>query len=135
MLSSEELVRRCSYAVALVTGVDPWERRHELKGDDGLQIARKLWVHLLACEFGVSHSEASRILARNRETIIISLREIEDWRDAELHPRGATALDNALEVIGEALKSLVEHGQVATEAMPTPIERSRMNRLRAQRSA
>lgn len=134
MLSPEELVRRCSFAVAVVTGVDPWERRHELKGDDELQIARKLWVHLLACEFNVSHSEAARMLARNRETIIISLREMEDWRDAEMHPRGGQALDRALDQIGEALRGLVENGQIATAAIPTPIERSRMNRQRTQRS-
>ncbi len=128
-------MRRCAYAVAVVTGVDPHERRHELRGDDGLQIARKLWVHLLACEFGISHSEAARMLARKRDTIIISLQEIEDWRDAEMHPRGGQALDQALEAIGEALRGLVENGQIATAAMPTPIERSRMNRLRAERSA
>lgn len=131
MLSPEELVRRCSYAVAVVTGVDPFERRHETKGDDGLQIARKLWVHLLASEFGISHSEAARMLARHRETIIISLREIEDWRDAELHPRGGRVLDEALDRIGDALRGLVENGQAATAAMPTPIERSRINRSRS----
>lgn len=120
--------------MAVVTGVDPFERRHEVKGDDGLQIARKLWVHLLACEFGMSHSEAARMLARKRETVIVSLGELEDWRDTELHPRGGRDLDKALDNIGEALRGLVENGVVATAAMPTPIERSRMNRVRAQRS-
>jgi len=135
MLSTEELMRRCAYAVAVATGIDPYERRHEVRGDDEQQIARKLWVHLLATEFNVSRSEAARMLARKRDTIIISLSEIEDWRDAELHPRGGQAFDRALESIGEALRGLVENGQIATAAAPTPIERSRMNRLRAQRSA
>lgn len=116
--------------MAVATGVDPYERRHELRGDDELQRARKLWVHLLACEFGISHSEAARMLARSRETIIISLRELEDWRDVGLHPRGAVALDRAIDGIGEGLRGLVENGQIAAAAMPTPIERSRMNRMR-----
>lgn len=117
--------------MAVVTGVDPFERRNELKGDDALQISRKLWVHLLACEFGMSHSEAARYLARNRETVIINLAEIEDWRDAEMHPRGGDAFDIAVDQVGAILRGLVEHGAAAASAAPTPIERSRMNRRRA----
>lgn len=133
MLCSEDLVRRCSYAVAVVTGVDPWERRHELKGDEALQIARKIWVHLLAAEFGMSNVEAARMLARSRETIIINLAEMEDWRDSELHPRAGRQLDQALDAMGEALRGLVETGQIATASIPTPIERSRIARHRSQR--
>lgn len=127
-------MRRCSYAVAVVTGVDPWAHRNEVRVDDHIQIARKLWVHLLASEFGINNSEAARMLARSRETIIINLAEMEDWRDAELHPRAGAALDAALDAIGEALRGLMETGQVATASMPTPIERSRIARARAQRS-
>lgn len=133
MLSSEDLVRRCSHAVAVVTGVDPYEHRNEVRVDDKVQIARKLWVHLLASEFSMSNSEAARMLARSRETIIINLSEMEDWRDAELHPRGGAVLDEALDTMGAALKGLMETGQVATEAMPTPVERSRIARTRNMR--
>jgi len=128
MLCPEDLVRRCSYAVAVVTGVDPFEHRHEVKADDRVQIARKLWVHLLSAEFNISRSDAARMLARNRETIIINLAEMEDWRDAELHPRGGRQLDQALDDMGEALRGLMDTGQLATEAFPTPIERSRIAR-------
>lgn len=135
MLSSEEIVRRCAYAVAIVTGVDPYEYRNEVRVDDGVQIARKLWVHLLASEFSMSNAEAARMLARRRETIIINLAEMEDWRDQELHPRGGAALDRALDEIGAALTGLMTTGQVATASMPTPIERSRIARMRNARSA
>lgn len=134
MLCPEDLVRRCSYAVAVVTGIDPFEHRHEVKGDEGLQIARKLWVHLLSAEFNISKIDAARMLARNRETIIINLSEMEDWRDAELHPRGAVMLDRALDEMGEALRGLMDTGQIATGAMPTPIERSRIARMRQVRA-
>lgn len=128
MLSAEDLVRRCSYAVAVVTGVDPFERRHETRGDDALQIARKLWVHLLAAEFSMSHSEAARMLARSRETVIINLAEIEDWRDEEMHPRAGSTFDASLDEIGAVLRQLVESGAVAASAAPTPIERSQIRR-------
>lgn len=128
MLSPEELVRRCSYAVAVVTGVDPYERRNETKGDDELQLARKLWVFAISQVFGIPTSEASRLLARKRETIIINLAEIEDWRDPSMHPRAGRMLDDALTNLGDALRSLMESGQIAAIALPTPIERSRMRR-------
>lgn len=131
MLSAEDLVRRCSYAVAVVTGVDPYARRNETRGDDALQIARKLWVQFVAAEFGMSNSDAARMLARNRETIIINLAEIEDWRDAEMHPRAGELLDCALDTMGECMRSLLQSGMEAARAVPTPIERSRMNRKRS----
>ena len=132
MLTPEELVRRCSYAVACVTGVDPFERRHEVKGDDDLQIARKLWVYSISQVFGIPTSEASRLLARNRETIIINLAEIEAWRDPSLHPRAGRMLDDALSTLGDALRPLMESGQIAAIAFPTPIERSRMRRTNSK---
>lgn len=135
MLSAEDLVRRCAFAAAVVTGVDPYVRRNEVKGDDALQIARKLWVQFVAAEFGMTNSDAARMLARNRETIIINLAEIEDWRDAELHPRAGALLDCAIETMGEAMRSLLQSGLEAARSVPTPIERSRMNRSRAQRGA
>lgn len=133
MLSPEELVRRCSHAVAVVTGVDPWEHRNDTHVEDKVQIARKLWVHLLASEFGMSRAEAARMLARRRETIIINLAELEDWRDSELHPRAGRALDEALDAMGAQLRCLMESGAIATSAMPTPIERSRIARARSAR--
>lgn len=114
--------------MAAVTGVDPFERRHELKGDDALQIARKLWVYAISQVYGIPTAEASRLLARKRETIIINLAELEEWRDPAMHPRGAKMLDDALSNMGDALRSLVESGQIASIALPTPIERSRMRR-------
>lgn len=130
-MTQEELVRRCAYAVAVVTGVDPAAHTHVIKGDDDLQKARKLWVHLVAIECGVNHSQAARLLARNRETIIINLREVADWRDAESHPRAGAALDDALESMGDALHALLGSSIAAAQALPTPIERSRINRRRA----
>lgn len=128
MLSQEDLVRRCAYAVAVVTGVDPYEHRNEIKGDDALQISRKLWVHLLAAEFGMSNAEAARMLARKRETVIINLGEVEDWRDRDMHPRAGDSFDRALDQIGEALRGLVDSGMIAASSAPTQIERSRIRR-------
>lgn len=129
MLSQDDLVRRCAYAVATATGVDPFERRNETKGDEALQKARKLWVQLVAIECGLSNVEAARALQRNRETVIINLREMEDWRDPEMHRR-ADMLNDALDGMGEALRSLLSNALMAEEAFPSPVERARINRRR-----
>lgn len=129
MLSQDDLVRRCAYAVAVAIGVDPYERRHEVKGDDALQKARKLWVHLVAIELGMSNAEAARTLARKRETVIINLREIEDFRDPELHGR-AQMLDDGLNAMGDALRSLMAGAGLVEGGLPSPLERSRINRRR-----
>lgn len=134
MLSQEEIVRRCAFAVAVAIGVDPFERRHETRGDDALQKARKLWVQLVAVECGMSNAEAARCLARNRETIIINLREVEDWRDADMHRR-AEMLDDGLEDMGAALRQLLNGARLVEDACPNPIERSRINRRRALEGA
>lgn len=133
-LSQEDIVRRCAYAVAVATGIDPFERRHEVKGDDGLQVSRKLWVQLVAVECGMSNAEAARLLARNRETIIINLREMEDWRDGEMHKR-AEMLDDGIDRVGDALRALLNGAVLIEGAFPSPIERSRINRRRAAEGA
>lgn len=130
MLSQEEIVRRCAYAVAVATGVDPFEFRHETKGADWLQRARKLWVQLVAVECGMSNAEAAMALARNRETVIINLREFEDWRDPDMHRR-AEMLDDGVEAMGDALRALLNGAALVEGGMPTPIERSKINRRRA----
>ena len=130
-MSEDEVVRRCSYAVAVLTGVDPFAHRHILKGDDELQKARKLWAQFVAVDMGIPVTQAARVLARSRETIIINLQEIQDWRDHELHPRGRM-FDEAMENVSEAIRLMLHGADQLANAAPSPVERSRMNRRAAE---
>lgn len=133
-MEETEIVRRCAFAVAVATGVDPYDHQDVVRGDDQLQVARRLWAHLVAVEFGINHTQAARLIDRTRRSVIINLSEIADWADPEMHPRG-NQFGWALENMGEALRALLHEGLAVAKAAPTPIERSKINRKRAQARA
>ena len=133
-MEREELVRRCAYAVAVATGVDPFASMDDrTRSDDSVQIARKLWAQLVVTVLGVNHTQAARLLNRHRETVIINLTEVMDWADPEMHPRG-NQFGVALDEMSEALAQLLSGALATARAAPTPIERSKINRKRQARA-
>lgn len=83
MLPEEEIVRICALVVSTATGIDPLACREQRKGNDKLQYARALWIHLIVCEMGISRGRASYLCDRSFESIDRYLAEIEEWRSDE----------------------------------------------------
>ncbi len=83
MLPEEEIVRICALVVSTATGIDPLACREQRKGNDKLQYARALWVHLIVCEMNISRGRCSYLCDRSLESIDRYLTEIEEWRSDE----------------------------------------------------
>lgn len=122
MLPRSEIVRICALAVAAAVNVNPYERRHEFKGDGKLQVARKLWIHMVVVECGIAQAEAERLCTRNRKTIEDDLKEVEMWR-------GSPEIDGAIESIGCDVRSLLASAQRLRTSIPSQHERYRARAL------
>lgn len=117
-MTQEEIIRRCAYAVAVATGIDPHECMGERKGDSDLQLARKLWIQLVCVECGVPRKKAASLCNRARSAVIYDLHEVEEWRDDEV-------FDQVAERFGAAVRALIEHAFAVKEASPGRAERYR----------